>query len=95
MLSVKLDSSVTCDRGEPHVGERPDRSPGGSASEAGLRSDAVATDRREVSTEIRKASRARAPDSPMLSEGKKPERAGGRRTWDGETELSSEKLAWV
>jgi hypothetical protein len=35
---------VTWHRGEPHAGERPDRSPGWSASEAGMRSDAGTTD---------------------------------------------------
>jgi hypothetical protein len=36
--------------GEQHCGERPDRSPGRSASEAGLRSFAVATDEGQCAT---------------------------------------------
>jgi hypothetical protein len=40
-------------QGEPHAGERPDRSPDWSASAAGKRRDAVATDRWAGSTKIR------------------------------------------
>jgi hypothetical protein len=51
--------------GEPHAGERPDRSPGWSASAAGKRSEAIATDRCAASTEIREADRSRVPPKPL------------------------------
>jgi hypothetical protein len=41
----------------------------------------VATDSQAPWTRIRKASRARAPDSPAPGEGRKPERPGRRRSW--------------
>jgi hypothetical protein len=40
----------------------------------------VAADSRALRPRIRKASRARAPDSPVPGEGRKPERPGRRRT---------------
>jgi hypothetical protein len=45
--------------------------------------------------EVRKASPARAPDSQTPGEGRRPERPDQRRTWDGQEELTSEKLAWI
>jgi hypothetical protein len=53
-----------CDRGEPHAGERLGRSPGWSASAAGKRSEAGATDSKASSMRVRKASRSQAFDSP-------------------------------
>jgi hypothetical protein len=55
-----------CHRGEQHRGERPDRSPGWSDSEAGLRSDAVATD------EVWEATRSRASESPCRARAGSP-----------------------
>jgi hypothetical protein len=50
----------------------------------------------DVATDgVRKASRARAPDSPVPGEGRSPNSPARRRIWDGEPELSSENLAWV
>jgi NAD-dependent deacetylase len=60
-------------QGEQHRGERPDRSPGRSASEAGPRSDAVATD------EVRKANQSHASGSPWPGECTSTNSPAGRR----------------
>jgi hypothetical protein len=44
---------LTFRRGEPHVGERPERSLGRSVSAAGLRSDGVATEARRPPESVR------------------------------------------
>ena len=56
--------------GEAHAPNANTGSVGRSASEAGLRSDAVATDSSARSARVRKANQSHAFDSPMPGEGK-------------------------
>jgi hypothetical protein len=79
---------VTCHMGELHDSERPDRSPGRSTSGAGKRSEVVATDPNAPWRRVRKASRARAPNSPWLGEGR------DTRTAQPDEEVR-EDLGWV